>query len=245
MFFLTFILVTVLLPKASSLTCCIDEGSSCTSTQCSASELCGATRITSYEGGTQMTDLTIRSCAVAENCVSALINFGVTKTVINTVCCSADNCNNQSVPESPSRTPNGKKCFGCDGTDCTTIMNCEGTEDRWISTTASSLTCCTGQGSSCTSTQCSASELCGATRITAYLGGTQITDLTRRSCVVAENCVSASINNGFSKTVANTVCCSTDNCNNQNVPGNLMCLCASLYYTQYVVKLQNRCMKKR
>ncbi|XP_034030980.1 phospholipase A2 inhibitor and Ly6/PLAUR domain-containing protein-like isoform X2 [Thalassophryne amazonica] len=137
MFFLTFILVTVLLPKASSLTCCIDEGSSCTSTQCSASELCGATRITSYEGGTQMTDLTIRSCAVAENCVSALINFGVTKTVINTVCCSADNCNNQSVPEPPSRNPNGKKCFTCDGRSCNTIMNCEGTEDHCISTTVS------------------------------------------------------------------------------------------------------------
>ncbi|XP_034030981.1 phospholipase A2 inhibitor and Ly6/PLAUR domain-containing protein-like [Thalassophryne amazonica] len=136
MFFLTFILVTVLLPKASSLTCCTGQGSSCTSTQCSAYELCGATRITAYLGGTQITDLTRRSCALAENCASGSINNGVTKTVANTVCCSTDNCNNQNVPEPPSSTPNGKKCFTCDGRSCTTIMNCEGTEDHCISTTA-------------------------------------------------------------------------------------------------------------
>ncbi|KAK6326597.1 hypothetical protein J4Q44_G00022420 [Coregonus suidteri] len=134
------ILVSVLLPKAYSLKCfeCIPGVSgTCTDKQidCPNPTQCGNTRITSYAGDTKVLDVNAKSCAVPTECFSAAVNFGIARTTITSKCCNTDLCNSQSVPESTKPTPNGKKCFTCTGTDCTSALSCLGDEDRCISTT--------------------------------------------------------------------------------------------------------------
>uniref|UniRef100_A0A4W5MD59 UPAR/Ly6 domain-containing protein n=1 Tax=Hucho hucho TaxID=62062 RepID=A0A4W5MD59_9TELE len=134
------ILVCVLLPKAYSLTCfeCIPGVSGeCTDkqTNCPNPTQCGNLRIMSYMGDTQIVDINGKSCAQPSECLNASVNFGNVRTTIATKCCNTDLCNSQRVPESTKAPPNGKKCFTCTGTDCTSTLSCLGDEDRCISTT--------------------------------------------------------------------------------------------------------------
>ncbi|XP_055359205.1 urokinase plasminogen activator surface receptor-like [Betta splendens] len=68
----------------------------------------------------------------------------------------------------------------------------------------------------CTQSQCPASNYqCAAIRTVAYAGGSKLSDITRQSCVLPEECLSGSINFGVARTVINSTCCATDLCNNQ------------------------------
>ncbi|XP_021447674.2 urokinase plasminogen activator surface receptor [Oncorhynchus mykiss] len=134
------ILVSVLLPKAYSLKCfeCIPgESEACTNkqTDCLYPAQCGSSRIISYAGDIKLLDINAKSCAVSAECLSASVNFGIARTTIASKCCNTDLCNSQSVPESTKGLPNGKTCFTCTGTDCTSTLSCLGDEDRCISTT--------------------------------------------------------------------------------------------------------------
>ncbi|XP_045068563.1 urokinase plasminogen activator surface receptor-like [Coregonus clupeaformis] len=131
------ILVSVLLHKAYSLKCfeCTPgQSGTCTDKQidCPNPTQCGNTRITSYMGDTKLVDVNAKSCAVPTESFS--VNFGISRTTFASKCCNTDLCNSQSVPESTKPTPNGKKCFTCTGTDCTSALSCLGDEDRCIST---------------------------------------------------------------------------------------------------------------
>ncbi|XP_029929297.1 urokinase plasminogen activator surface receptor [Myripristis murdjan] len=129
---------SVLLPKVYSLQCyeCL-IGAACSNSQRDCpTGLCGTTRVISYVGGSKQVDLNIKSCAVAEQCISGSINFGVAKTVLATKCCSTDLCNNQEPQVSSDTSPNGKKCYGCNTENCNAVMECSGTEDRCISALA-------------------------------------------------------------------------------------------------------------
>ncbi|XP_041708289.1 urokinase plasminogen activator surface receptor-like [Coregonus clupeaformis] len=136
------ILVSVLLPKAYSLKCfeCIAGNSgACTDKQidCPNPTQCGNMRMTSYTGGTKISDMNVKSCSVPAECLTGSMNFGMMSTTIASKCCNTDLCNSQSIPipESTETTPNGKKCFTCTGTDCTSALSCVGDEDLCISTT--------------------------------------------------------------------------------------------------------------
>ncbi|XP_041946039.1 urokinase plasminogen activator surface receptor-like [Alosa sapidissima] len=63
------------------------------------------------------------------------MNFGIARS--STECCKTDLCNSQKTPElNTNMTPNGKKCFTCEGDDCTKQLSCVGNEDRCIKATA-------------------------------------------------------------------------------------------------------------
>lgn len=96
---------------------------------------CSAVRITSYAGGSQVADVVAKGCALAAECIDASVNFGISKTVITSKCCTSELCNTQSASEPSKSIPNGKKCFRCDGQKCTTTLNCEGDEDYCVSST--------------------------------------------------------------------------------------------------------------
>ncbi|XP_055781347.1 uncharacterized protein LOC129857286 isoform X1 [Salvelinus fontinalis] len=139
MYLIVPILVSLLLPKAYSLKCfeCTPgESGACTDMETDCPTQCGNTRITSYMGGTKVSDVNMKSCSVPAQCLTASVNFGMTRTMIASKCCNTDLCNSQSIPESTETTPNGKKCFTCTGTDCTSALSCVGDEDRCISTIA-------------------------------------------------------------------------------------------------------------
>ncbi|XP_014012006.2 urokinase plasminogen activator surface receptor [Salmo salar] len=140
MYLIVPILVSLLLPKAFSLKCfeCTPGVSgACTDkeTDCLYPTQCGSSRVVSYAGDTKVVDINAKSCAVPAECVSAAMNFGISRTTIASKCCNTDLCNSQSVPESTKAPPNGKKCFTCTGTDCNSTLSCLGDEDRCISAT--------------------------------------------------------------------------------------------------------------
>uniref|UniRef100_A0A673YZR7 UPAR/Ly6 domain-containing protein n=1 Tax=Salmo trutta TaxID=8032 RepID=A0A673YZR7_SALTR len=81
--------------------------------------------------------MNMKSCSVPAQCLTESLNFGMMRTMITSICCNTDLCNSQKSTKTP---PNGKKCFTCTGTDCTSTLSCVGDEDRCISTTGSNMT---------------------------------------------------------------------------------------------------------
>uniref|UniRef100_UPI0037E7E1BC urokinase plasminogen activator surface receptor-like n=1 Tax=Semicossyphus pulcher TaxID=241346 RepID=UPI0037E7E1BC len=139
MHLLTLICGIVLLEKAYTLKCyeCVPgSAGDCTDkeTQCPRGQRCGALRILTYAGDIKAADVNMKSCLLANQCIEGSINFGLSKTVITSRCCNSELCNSQPAPAGPSKSsPNGKKCYSCNGQKCTTILNCEGNEDHCIS----------------------------------------------------------------------------------------------------------------
>ncbi|XP_054478321.1 uncharacterized protein LOC129110163 [Anoplopoma fimbria] len=186
MHLLTLIFGIVLLTKAHTLKCnqCdIGNPGSCAVKECPlAGQRCSALRLTSYAGGSKIMDVTTKSCVMAEECVEASVNFGISQTVIKNECCNSDFCNDKLSPV-PSKTgPNGKKCFQCNGQDCTATLNCEGTQDHCLSGKVN-----TGSGT-VTLKGCVSKLLCspGNQDLTRTMG-------TDMSCCQGDYCNSASI----------------------------------------------------
>ncbi|XP_014267561.3 urokinase plasminogen activator surface receptor [Maylandia zebra] len=183
---LVLILGIVLLPRACALKCyeCIpDLSGSCAQTtkECPSNTQCGSVRVTSYAGGSKLVDIKAKSCAAAEECVQASINFGVSQTLLTSKCCTSDLCNSQDAPEGSISSPNGKKCFQCDGNDCTKTLNCNGDEDHCISTRV------TSGGQKVTVKGCASKVVCSSTQSAQIAGiiGTEI------SCCQGDLCNSA------------------------------------------------------
>ncbi|XP_075965714.1 urokinase plasminogen activator surface receptor-like [Anarhichas minor] len=139
MHLLTLICGIVLLSKAHTLRCyeCVPGASgTCQdrAIECPLSgQQCAALRLTSYAGGSILTEVNTKGCALAQECVEGSINFGISKTIITSECCNSALCNVQFAPVPSKSIANGKKCFQCNGKDCTATLNCEGTEDHCIS----------------------------------------------------------------------------------------------------------------
>ncbi|XP_039475194.1 urokinase plasminogen activator surface receptor-like isoform X1 [Oreochromis aureus] len=142
--------------------CRLGPSGSCTETKdCPSNTQCGSFRLTSYAGGTK-TDVKERGCAAAEECVQASVNYGVIQNLITSKCCTSDLCNSQDAPEGSICPPNGKKCFYCDGTNCTKTLNCNGNEDYCISRV-------TAVGQEVTAKGCASKQICSA-ELSALIG---------------------------------------------------------------------------
>ncbi|XP_056300843.1 urokinase plasminogen activator surface receptor-like [Pseudoliparis swirei] len=137
MHLLTLIFGIVLLPKAHTLKCyecAAGTPENCKVSECpSTGQQCSALRLTSYAGGSKLVDVKSKRCALTAECVEASLNFGISKVLINSMCCNADLCNQKIALVSIQSIPNGNKCFQCKGKECTATLNCEGTEDHCIS----------------------------------------------------------------------------------------------------------------
>uniref|UniRef100_A0A3Q4BL80 UPAR/Ly6 domain-containing protein n=1 Tax=Mola mola TaxID=94237 RepID=A0A3Q4BL80_MOLML len=77
-------------------------------------------------GGSKFADLHMKTCLLADECVENSVNFGISRI--------HDQCKIY-VTEPDKSTPNGRKCYHCQGEKCTATLNCEGNEDHCISKT--------------------------------------------------------------------------------------------------------------
>ncbi|CAM4420548.1 unnamed protein product [Leuciscus chuanchicus] len=72
----------------------------------------------------------VKKCAPSSDCENRSINIGSVK--LSSYCCGTDMCNDQDAPDF-SDTPNGNKCYFCDGeSSCLNVLSCSGSEDRCI-----------------------------------------------------------------------------------------------------------------
>ncbi|MED6262066.1 hypothetical protein ATANTOWER_013982 [Ataeniobius toweri] len=186
MFLFALVLGVLVLPEADTLKCyeCSEDLSgTCTekTTECpSQNYQCAVERSLIFQGGRKISDVKAKGCAVPEQCLEHSINFGVSRTVQKTTCCSTELCNNQ-FPDYKS-IPNGKKCFSCDGQSCTSTLNCEEDENYCIKATVNS------EGQTLTLKGCASKSMCSdqATSLMKQFNGTQF------SCCQGNYCNSAS-----------------------------------------------------
>ncbi|XP_041922667.1 urokinase plasminogen activator surface receptor-like [Alosa sapidissima] len=127
-----------LFSNVAALTCyqCIpDTDQKCTDTGTCSGQSCASITVNAYEGGKQAVEVNSKRCLPSESCTSWSMNFGTVRTTMSTKCCKTDRCNSQKTSELNPNTLNGKKCFTCEGGDCTKMMSCFGNEDRCIKAT--------------------------------------------------------------------------------------------------------------
>ncbi|KAM8827325.1 urokinase plasminogen activator surface receptor-like [Synchiropus picturatus] len=127
-----------LLAPALSLTCyqCASESCAGSETQeCSSPEQrCSAVSAVIRAPGMAEQRQHNKGCAPPEHCVEKSFSTRDTRSAINVQCCSTDLCNSRPAPE-PSSSPNGRKCYQCDGTSCNATMDCLGSEDSCFTST--------------------------------------------------------------------------------------------------------------
>uniref|UniRef100_A0A3B3Y7I2 Snake toxin/toxin-like domain-containing protein n=1 Tax=Poecilia mexicana TaxID=48701 RepID=A0A3B3Y7I2_9TELE len=90
----------------------------------------------------EVSEHNVKSCIMAELCLDFSINNGVYRWLQKSSCCNGDLCNTQTDYPKPDNksTPNGKKCFACDGKNCMKTLNCLEDENYCFKVTGVSLT---------------------------------------------------------------------------------------------------------
>ncbi|KAI7795140.1 urokinase plasminogen activator surface receptor-like [Triplophysa rosa] len=135
--YISVILIIVFCSKALTLSCynytalyncTASSQAGCSTINCDSK--CGLVGI--YNNGKKV--FTNRTCVSPGSCVNSSFNLGVVKLAFNAQCCGADLCNNQDLPETlQKQSYNGKRCYTCNVTDCSKILDCEGDENQCIS----------------------------------------------------------------------------------------------------------------
>ncbi|XP_056302516.1 uncharacterized protein LOC130214732 [Danio aesculapii] len=94
-----------------------------------ASTCKSATMVTQI--GYYHTEKNVKGCAA--DCHSGSMNLGPVKSSYS--CCHTSFCNTRDAPDPRTLMPNGLICYSCDGSSCSNIMSCSGSEDRCITLT--------------------------------------------------------------------------------------------------------------
>ncbi|XP_056142345.1 phospholipase A2 inhibitor and Ly6/PLAUR domain-containing protein-like isoform X2 [Lampris incognitus] len=102
---------------------------------CTSPNICGAVRVTQYQGESELLDVNKISCFLPDECQEGSVNYGRGRTVISLTCCSADRCNDKHTPKPGVPSANGKKCYVYNDQNITDILSCVGNEDRCVSAT--------------------------------------------------------------------------------------------------------------
>ncbi|XP_027021078.2 urokinase plasminogen activator surface receptor-like [Tachysurus fulvidraco] len=129
------LLTCMLFSKALSLNCyqCLSAISECTNEQITCPDQCLAATTSVYLNGAKISESNMKTCGVAEMCISGSMNLGMMKVANNAKCCTTNLCNSETIPAPAKQVPNGKKCYTCDKDGCSATLNCEGNEERCIS----------------------------------------------------------------------------------------------------------------
>ncbi|XP_061094896.1 phospholipase A2 inhibitor NAI-like [Conger conger] len=143
----TIALTCALFSKAYPLDCVTCEGPG----PCSQTETCPAsqTKCVSFTAAVTLGEILTekkKSCATPAQCLSGSLNGGIFMATINTQCCDSDLCNNQEPPALPESSTNGKKCFTCTASgDCTSTLECKGSEDSCFKSSGGKVKGCASQ----------------------------------------------------------------------------------------------------
>ncbi|XP_036929760.1 phospholipase A2 inhibitor and Ly6/PLAUR domain-containing protein-like [Acanthopagrus latus] len=188
---LTLIFGIVLLPEAYTLKClrCLPDASrACITTEwtChSRNALCATRRISSFAGDAKMSDVHLKTCVLQDECSEGSVNFGISRIVVTSHCCTSNLCNAGNAPEAERHDTNGHKCYHCDGERCSLTLTCAGNEDHCITKTVN-------VGGKIKITKgCASRQMCSATenaQIKAAIGG-------EMTCCRGDFCNGASITN--------------------------------------------------
>ncbi|XP_043996470.1 ly6/PLAUR domain-containing protein 8-like [Gambusia affinis] len=144
MFLFTLVLGVLFLPEADSLKCTCEESLGFCSNgtiECSSQNYsCSAATVIfhgKYLSGNTVTEQNSKGCIKSELCLDYSVSNGVYRVLQKTSCCSGDLCNaNITYPKPDYKsTSNGKKCFSCDGENCTKTLNCVGDESHCFTVT--------------------------------------------------------------------------------------------------------------
>ncbi|KAI2643770.1 Urokinase plasminogen activator surface receptor [Labeo rohita] len=139
----------------SSMGSCVDQN--VTTCQSGFSECVSATNV--YKVGETSYKMIFKNCAV--DCLNGSVNAGTLKMSYS--CCNTDLCNFHDAPDPSTITPNGKKCYYCNGQNCSNTVNCSGSEDH----------CFTGAGNQSLSIKgCASKSFCDyATALNSSVSG--------------------------------------------------------------------------
>ncbi|KAM8827323.1 uncharacterized protein ACB058_020276 [Synchiropus picturatus] len=144
MYLLVMMVGVGLLSPALSLTCyqCpLGSPGSCTSwtAVCPPQRnRCASGRIVTYAGSTEFSDQHEKACVSEVECTETSVNYGVSRSALKVQCCLTDRCNNMPAPRPTENSPNGRKCYTCDGKTCKATLKCLGTENSCITSTVTS-----------------------------------------------------------------------------------------------------------
>nr|XP_043873605.1 uncharacterized protein LOC122762467 [Solea senegalensis] len=136
---LSLTLIWALSSTTAALVCqtCTDD--SCTSTvplTCSTETMCITAAIEAVSSGTPGQQI-FKACAPSSLCPATgsqifSVNLGVSSALASTICCNTDNCNSATLSFPTTPSVNSLQCYSCDPatSQCTTSVQCTGTQDR-------------------------------------------------------------------------------------------------------------------
>nr|XP_043873607.1 keratin-associated protein 4-12-like [Solea senegalensis] len=148
---LSLTLIWALSSTTAALVCqtCTDD--SCTSTTprtCSTETMCITAAIEAVSSGTPGQQI-FKACASSSLCPATgsqifSVNLGVSSALASATCCNTDNCNSATLSFPTTPPVNSLQCNSCNPatSQCTTSVQCTGTQDRCIQASCDGPTCC-------------------------------------------------------------------------------------------------------
>ncbi|XP_047443676.1 phospholipase A2 inhibitor and Ly6/PLAUR domain-containing protein-like [Mugil cephalus] len=136
------ILLWTISSTAEALQCqtCTDETCSSTVSQtCSTETMCITASIQAISSGTPVQQI-YKACAPSSQCPATgpqtfSVNLGGSSALASATCCDTDDCNSQTLPFPPTPADNSLQCNSCTTSECTTPLQCKGTEDMCFQAT--------------------------------------------------------------------------------------------------------------